>query len=121
MEYRHGAALALGMLIGSLGCAHHSSMSLGTSSESVTATAPKVGEKEKRQPLPSTCIAFGTFSEQAAADPRRSPAEQQLLRDQARKAYQQALKIDPNEPSALLALARLYNSMDDHEHAVLTY
>jgi tetratricopeptide (TPR) repeat protein len=119
---RRALALALGLLIGSFGCVHNPTIPMVTADEPVTANAPKdEGPVTMRQPKPSTCVALGNFNEQSAADPRRSPAEQEQLRERARRAYQQALKIDPNDRVALVALARLYITMDDHEHAVATY
>src|SRR5260370_39077133 len=132
MDCRHAMVVALGLLSGSLGCAHfpHSPTQSGSEGSAVAANdepAPADVPKEtetsqpKRQPLPSTGVAFGTFNERSAADARRTPAEQEHFRDLARKAYQQALHLDPENLPALTSLARLYVRMGDHEHAITTY
>jgi tetratricopeptide (TPR) repeat protein len=120
MNCRLTRALAMTLLFGSLGCAHEKDLTLAAKDEH-PAVVHKETELAKRNPLPSTCVAFGTFSEHSAAAPRISPAEQERLRDQARKAYQQALELDPKDLTALTALARLYITLDDSTHAVATY
>jgi tetratricopeptide (TPR) repeat protein len=85
------------------------------------AKAVKKPDGPKRQPLASTCVAFGDYSVRAAADPKASPAQQEHLRDQARRAYQQALQVDPNYLPAYTALAHLYTTMGDEERAAATY
>src|ERR1700688_1681746 len=90
------SALALILLLGSLGCAHENDLTLAAK-DGPPAEVHKKADVAKRNPLPSTCVAFGTFRERSAADPRIAPAEQERLRDQARKAYQQALELAPND------------------------
>jgi tetratricopeptide (TPR) repeat protein len=75
----------------------------------------------KRQPKPSTLVAYGELHERAAEDPGHSPTEQEELRNRARTAYQQALQISPKDRPALLALARLYTSEGEYDRAVETY
>ena len=43
------------------------------------------------------------------------------MNDQAQKCYQQALQIEPNNPDALIGLARLHNGMGDQARAVAAY
>lgn len=77
----------------------------------------------KRQALPSTEIAFGKMKE-AEADAetaKKRPEAQAVLRDEARKAYQQALKTDPHNLEAQRCLARLYTKMGDYERAMEIY
>jgi tetratricopeptide (TPR) repeat protein len=121
MDRRHGLLVALGLLCGSVGCAHHTGLQVAAKDEPAPTEVSKEPDLPKRQPLASTCVAFAKFNERSAADPRRSRAEQEHFRDQARKAYQQALRIDPNDLTASTALARLYITMGDYEHAVGTY
>lgn len=75
----------------------------------------------KRQARPSTYVAYGELHEKAAAEPGRSPAEQEELRKSARLAYQKALEVNSKDLGALLALARLYNAEGEYERAVTTY
>jgi tetratricopeptide (TPR) repeat protein len=85
-------------------------------------TQPTVAkEGPPRTPKAATCVAFGTFREREAADPKKTPAERMALREQARKAYQQALEIDPKHLPAYQSLARLYVALNDCEHAQATY
>jgi tetratricopeptide (TPR) repeat protein len=88
----------------------------------VPAKAPSrdaaAGEKPKKNPKPATCVAFGNLHEQGAADPDRDPAERDLLRDQARRAYAQALSIDPNFLTALTGMGRLYENAGEHDQGV---
>jgi tetratricopeptide (TPR) repeat protein len=66
-------------------------------------------------------VAFGQFREQAAKEPNVAPPQRDALREQARKAYQQALQIDPAYMPAYLALARLYAVDGDKERCLATY
>jgi tetratricopeptide (TPR) repeat protein len=60
------------------------------------------------------------YAREATANPPSSAIREQLA-DQARKAYQQALSIDPKHLPAYRALARLYVDLDDQVHAVATF
>src|SRR5262249_1790730 len=84
-------------------------------------TLPKEPEGPKRQPKANTCVGLAVLHEQAAADPNRSPVEKTELLEKARRAYQQALKGEPNHLPALKGLAHLYVTLNDHEKAVATY
>ncbi len=89
------------------------------------AEAPKITKNDgpKRNPLPSTEIAFGKLKE-AEADSeaaKKQPEMQAGLRDDARKAYQAALKLDPNNLEAQRCLGRLYAKMGDYERAQDAY
>ena len=64
---------------------------------------------------------FGDFAAQEAAAPEKTLVQVQELRDTSRKAYQQALSIDPNCLSAYQGLTALYVSMKDYKHAIATY
>jgi Flp pilus assembly protein TadD len=77
----------------------------------------------KRKPMPTTEIAFGQMREGEADSPiaKQNPEAQARLRDEARQAYQQALKLDPNNLEAYRCLGRLYTKMSDYERALETY
>lgn len=90
------------------------------SSSSRGDATPALGEG-KRIPKPATCVAAGDFHEQQAAAEDVSPADRVRLRETARKAYQQAISIDPDYVPAYQALAHLYTVMGDHQHALATY
>ena len=77
----------------------------------------------KRNPKASTEIAYGKLKEADAESEaaKQSPESQGRLRDEARKAYQSALKADPNHLEALRLLASIYVKSNDFEHAFDTY
>src|SRR4029077_15655953 len=50
-----------------------------------------------------------------------TPARQMDLRDQARKAYQQALQLDPTYLPPLAGLGRFYTQIGDFDRAGETY
>jgi tetratricopeptide (TPR) repeat protein len=81
-----------------------------------------VKEKDlpKRLPKASTCVVFGDFRAKEA-DETPPSAMRDELREQARRAYQQALEIEPENLAALQSLARLYAAQKDHEKAIATY
>jgi Tfp pilus assembly protein PilF len=87
------------------------------------AVAPVTKEADlpPRQPKAATCVAGGDFFAREAVVPGHTKPEQEHCREEARKAYQQALSIDPNHLPGYLGLARLYIQMEDYPHAVATY
>jgi tetratricopeptide (TPR) repeat protein len=116
--------LSLGLLAFAGGCAHDvASQHLVTSPSSPPpdAVVHKAQDLPKRQPMPATLVSFGDVYQRGAAEPGRTAAQKEQMLDQARKAYQQALKLDPKHVPAYVSLARLYESTDDHERAVASY
>jgi tetratricopeptide (TPR) repeat protein len=84
---------------------------------------PKRDPNRKHDPLPATEIAFGRMKEtEADAVQLKNDQETQArLRDEARRAYQQAIKLDPNCLAAYRHLGRLYVKMGDTDRALETY
>jgi tetratricopeptide (TPR) repeat protein len=78
-------------------------------------------ELPKRQPKPETCVAAANFYAQEAQAPNCPPLRCQELREQARRAFEQAIQIDPKHVPAYQGLARLYADTEDTAHAVETY
>jgi tetratricopeptide (TPR) repeat protein len=119
------SAVGFGVITLGVGCAHLPSLPPTAAADPPPVQVAKESTEPKRQPLPATCVAFGDFNESLAesvgADPKGSPADRERYRDQARRAYQQALKIDPKDVSALLALGRLYTLEGDHDRAIATF
>jgi tetratricopeptide (TPR) repeat protein len=121
----------MALLTGVFGCVTRSSMSNVPSTTSITpdpsAYTPvalevtKEKDLPKRPPKPSTLVALGTFQEREAADPKYSPQDREQLFDRARRSYQQALEIEPNNVPALKALALLYVTIKDHDRAIAAY
>jgi tetratricopeptide (TPR) repeat protein len=79
----------------------------------------KESDLPKKNPTPKTCTVWGDWAA-GEADASQSPVDANAKRDQARKAYQQALKLDPNYLPAYQGLAKLYLALQDPEHAVAT-
>jgi tetratricopeptide (TPR) repeat protein len=75
----------------------------------------------RRTPKAATCVAFGNFRANEAANPKLDPVQQQFFRDQARKAYLQALKIDRKCLPAYSGLASLYSAQGDPGKAQETF
>jgi tetratricopeptide (TPR) repeat protein len=109
------------VLTGGSGCTTLPALPSGQSGEPAAVSTRTEASGSKRQPRPSTLIAYGDLQEKAATDPGCSPAQQEELRNKARLAYEQALRIHPNDQAALMALARLYSTEGDYERAVSTY
>lgn len=125
MDRRKPLAFALSFLAGAAGCAHHSAATPAAIAKTPVETAVKPAAKEldpealKRAPKPETFVAFGDFSAREA-DSATNPAEKEQLRDRARRAYQEALKADPNYLPAHKSLAHLYIALNDQDRAVAT-
>ena len=85
------------------------------------AVVTKAGDLPKKTPHASTCVAGGDFFAQEALAPDMGETAKQANQEKARKAYQQAMSIDPHYLPAYESLANLYVAMKDHAHAVATY
>jgi Flp pilus assembly protein TadD len=81
----------------------------------------KEADLPKRAPKAITCVKYGDFAADEATTPNKSLVEVQEQRDVARKAYQQALSIDPKCLPAYQGLTALYVAMKDYKHANATY
>jgi tetratricopeptide (TPR) repeat protein len=81
----------------------------------------KAEDLPKHAPKAESCAAYGAFAAEEATAPGLNPVEVEEKRDLARKAYQQALSIDPKCLVAYQGLARLYIDMKDYRHATATY
>src|SRR5437763_8981115 len=99
MDGRGYWVLGLGLLLGGFGCAHQTT-SLPPGAAPALAEVSKEKPLPKREPQPSTLVSYGNLYERTSAEPKYSPAERDQLRDQARRSYQQALKIDPKNGPA---------------------
>jgi tetratricopeptide (TPR) repeat protein len=81
----------------------------------------KEQEYAKRDAKPQTWVAQGQLYESQMRKAPQGSAEQSLQRDEARKAYQKAIDIDPKCVEAHSALANLYLSQDDYDRAIGAY
>src|SRR5438105_8136983 len=64
----------------------------------------KEADRPKKKPSPATCVAAGQFLEREAnLSKNATPLEKQQELDKARRAYQQALSLNPNYVPAYCA------------------
>src|SRR5262249_11706789 len=123
MDCRRAAVvlLPLACLVGA-GCTPQAqTLPLAPPPPAAAPEAKREPDLPKRPPGPKSGVAAGDFYVKEASWGKRTPAECEQFHDQARRAYQQALDVDPNYQPAYLGLARLYVATGDHERAVATY
>jgi len=127
--------LAVGVLGGAAGCtpswfSRSSTTDPGqttslkqTETPPVAAAPPLKEEKEtpRRRAKVSTVVAFGDFRLRESMSPKRTPAEQRQLRDEARRAYRKALQSDPNCYEAQRGLAQVYAVEKEDEKAIQAF
>ncbi len=136
MDCRRTLWLGLGFLAAAAGCQHDFRMNPVAPTPQVQTSAPAPAEVQavppnavvrresdlpKKTPHASTCVAAGDCLAQQALAPDIGETAKTDCQERARKAYQQALSIDPHCLPAYQALAALYVAMKDHAHAVATY
>lgn len=122
MDGRKSAMLVLSLALGCTGCAttHEKTTSIhGPDDPTPVLTQVK---EEAKQPAPARVIlAMGARDEMEADAAKDRPEAQARMRDQARRAYQEVLKNEPNNIDAFRGLARVYTSMGDYDRAADTY
>jgi tetratricopeptide (TPR) repeat protein len=111
------AALWFVVVVGVLGCTPSGTMPL----TSPSAESSREANLPKRNPQPATCVALGQCKELQAEEANIGPVQQERLRDDARKSYQQALHLDPSHLPAYRALAQLYVKLNDADRAEATF
>jgi tetratricopeptide (TPR) repeat protein len=114
MERRHLLVLTLGVLTAVSGC------------QTPLLRLPvfpftSAKDKEEVRHKPETYVKFGDFRANSAAAPEFPPAQARQLREEARLSYQKALDIDPDYRPAHLALARLYQTLEDYPRAIAEF
>jgi tetratricopeptide (TPR) repeat protein len=119
MDCRRKLWLGLALL-GGAGCSH----TADKTPQQMAGLPPPDAVIKKEEPLPAktpkavSCVAAGDFYVGEAAQRDAEPVKQEQLRDQARKAYQQALALDPKHLPAYRGLANLYVMMGMPDKAV---
>lgn len=127
MDCRKSLLVLAVFTLGSSGCLWNNAQKNGS------ADAPKTPEptpdhvvykKEKdgpkRQPSANLLTKLAVLRE-GQAEKSKEPDVQTRLYDDARRNYQEALKVDPNHLEALQGLGRIYIKLGDYEHAVDAY
>jgi Tfp pilus assembly protein PilF len=122
MAARIGILATVGLLGGLAGCSsHQGSVSAQPSQEPPRAVSHKEKDEPKKELQASTCVALGQTSQHSADMPGRTPIDQEHLREQARRAYIQALKLEPKNLEALSGIGNLYMSMNDYSRALESF
>lgn len=127
MECRTLRLAALGLVLGCWGCGKSSLFPVAktdpTTAPMVAQALPPDAKKEPegppRQPKPATCVGLAVLREQTASAMKPSAERTEVL-EEARRAYQHALKLDPNYLPAYKGLARLYETLEDQDRALET-
>jgi Tfp pilus assembly protein PilF len=121
MDCRRPLALGLALLGGVAGCQHPGAPAPQAPPKApVKVTALKSAEEAVARKA-STFVAFGDFRARAAVAPEFTPEAQRQYREEARRAYRQALEIDPSCVSAYLGLAHLWEGANDQARAADSY
>ena len=128
------ALLTMAMTLGCVGCiTTQSQKTITPGSDGASQTnhvkpeeMPRNAKAEtgpKRNPQARTEVAFGKLKENEADSEaaKSQPEAQARMRDEARRAYQQALKLDANNLDAYRGLAGVYAKSGDFERAIETY
>ncbi|MGE3809152.1 MAG: tetratricopeptide repeat protein [Gemmataceae bacterium] len=109
---RLAALSSVCLLLGTMGCAQLDEISSG-----------RIFGKDsnKRVPKATTCVAYADLRASLSNEPNCEGVERDMVRDEARRAYQQAVKLDPQCLPAYLGLGRHYQAMEKYDNAVETY
>jgi tetratricopeptide (TPR) repeat protein len=131
MECRRSLLVAFGLLSAVAGCVTTQTIpptisapppATPAATAPPTAARPASGDPDKvRPPKPATCVAAGVAFEAEARDPRCDPGTRDRLRDQARRAYLQAIEVDANHLAAYEKLGNLCSSLGDYEQAKVAF
>jgi Tfp pilus assembly protein PilF len=132
MDCRYCLILGLGLSLAGGGCTPFAS-SRTTSDSKKEVIDPQVAanidpakirkEKElpRRAPKAGTCLAYGEFRLRESMAPTRTAEDKKSMREEARTAFQQELKLNPGSGRAVRGLAQCYVQDGDHPKAVAAY
>jgi tetratricopeptide (TPR) repeat protein len=117
------SAFLLSLLLAASGCVSttEKTVTLRRADEPPPAPVQPVKEEAKKPTPPRILYTMGETKEREADALRDNPEQQARLRDDARRAYQEILKTDPDHVEAHRGLARVYGRMGDYERAQETY
>jgi len=123
MDCRVSLWVGLGLLAGTAGCTPTSSFvkSTETHVEVEKPAETKTKKLAKREPSPVACVAAGDFLLQESAAPGKTELQQRQFLDQARRAYQKDLKIDPHCLPAHRGLAQISLAEGNREAAYISF
>jgi tetratricopeptide (TPR) repeat protein len=125
MDGRKSALLLLGLALASSGCVTttEKKVTVRREDEAPPSQLPAAPEDPKKPVPPNLIFAYAQMKEsEAEADQLKgSPEKQAHVRDQARLAYQELLRIEPESVAAYRGLARVYARLNDYDRARDTY
>lgn len=120
--------MAAGVFVGTTGCTPSlftrpdTPTSQTVSKDALSPRDRELVKKEKdlpkRKPKAATCVSFGDFRLREAMAPTRTKDQQRAMLAEARKAYQQALEIDPRCLEAHRGIAQSYQAEENREQAI---
>jgi tetratricopeptide (TPR) repeat protein len=113
--------LALGLLGTCAGCVTEPMVPGGSAERLAGMDIRKLREPPRRKPSGDLCLAYGRLAENSADQPGLDEVQRAKLQEEARKAYQRALELDPRNKAAYLALGKLYATLGDHDRARTTF
>lgn len=123
MDGRKSALLVLSLALGCTGCitTHEKQTTIRGMDEPPPPSMAPAKEEAKKPAPPAVLRSLAAMRESGADEHKDRPEVQARLRDDARRAYQEALKAEPDNLEALRGLARVYTSMGEYDRANETY
>lgn len=124
MDCRKWIFLTIGVSLACGGCLTQQQETIPEKKQSSNFTFPTTllkKKEEKRQPQVDTCLKGGAFLEKQAFGEEMTPRGRELMLERARKAYVQALALEPNNAKALGGIARVYTHLKDYKRAMEYY
>jgi tetratricopeptide (TPR) repeat protein len=104
-----------------LGCTEQSQVTVSPESVPAHAKIAKADDLPKRTPKASTCVAFGDLRLKGVIKGDFQGPDRETALEQARKAYEQALRIDPKNVEACQGLGLVHQQLGDYDGALAIY
>ena len=122
MDGRKSALLVLSLALSCTGCiSSHEKNATVRGMDEPAPFAPPIKEEAKKPAPPRVLLAMAEMREREAELAKDRPEAQARVRDEARRAYQELLKAEPESVEGLRGLARIYTSMGDYDRASESY
>jgi tetratricopeptide (TPR) repeat protein len=123
MDGRKSACVLLTLMLAASGCVTTTEQrtTFPNPGEAPPKTARTAKEDPKQSAPPKLLTAVAELKESDAEKLNDQPEKQARLRDEARRAFQDIIKAEPDNIEAYRGLARIYARMGDYERAQQTY
>ncbi len=115
------SSLAAVMFALGLGCTEQSQVTVSPETVPPHAKIAKAEDLPKRTPKASTCVAFGDLRLTGVIKGDFQGPDREQALEQARKAYEQALRIDPRNMDAYRGLGLVHQQLGDYDGALVIY